>query len=87
MSFYTIKILPVSTVTMDTKGKKYARSKSENRFENETYQCRPNSNNTLNPYKSLIIPLILNGRQFKGKIDTRSDGTCVNKYIDSFFPI
>lgn len=77
----------VLAISVDRKEKNTVRSKEES-FEDAFYECKlKEENNLFNPYKKLITPLILNNRKLKGKLDTGSDVTCINKYIlDTLFP-
>ncbi|KAG2191017.1 hypothetical protein INT47_001072, partial [Mucor saturninus] len=77
----------ILSVNKDRKGKKPDRGGPSNNFENDSYKCKKANKNVFNPYKSLITPLILNNRKLKGKVDTGSDTTCINKYIlNNLFP-
>lgn len=77
----------VLSTSVDRKGKQADRSSSSQDMENSSYNCKQTNENVFNPYKSLITPLILNNRKLKGKVDTGSDITCINKFIlDNVFP-
>ncbi|KAG2228457.1 hypothetical protein INT48_007575, partial [Thamnidium elegans] len=75
----------VLAVSANVKGKQAVRKES---FENETYECKSNPNkDVFNPFKRLITPIIINDRKLKGKLDTGSNISCINKYLlDALFP-